>query len=162
MFLNNNNLSRVFATEDKGYMVACVFAAVIAVLLLWPVKGAHAIDISDNPMETQVQSAAANIMFVLDNSGSMDWEFMTSSTDGKFEGNIEYLFDDPGDNNYPAWDGNGTILTGANRGKWKSQWSGYNKVFYDPSMVYLPWPQTSSYAFIDADISTPMSNPVNA
>ena len=48
-----------------------------AAALLWHVEAVHAVQISDNPMETQVQSAAANIMFVLDNSGSMDWEVLT-------------------------------------------------------------------------------------
>ena len=79
-------------------------------------------------MDTQVQSAAANLMFVLDNSGSMDWEFLTEDSDGKFEGSIEYVFDDPGDNTYQSPDSNGTILAGSNRGKWKSQWSGHNKI----------------------------------
>jgi Tfp pilus tip-associated adhesin PilY1 len=113
-------------------------------------------------METQVQSAAANIMFVLDNSGSMDWEFLTEGTSGKFEDIIEYLFDNPGDNTYPTSNSNGTILSNSNRGKWKSQWSGYNKIFYDPNTAYLPWPQTTTNPHADADISTPRSNPVDA
>jgi hypothetical protein len=114
-------------------------------------------------METQVQSAAANIMFILDNSGSMDWEYLTQGTDGKFEGNIEYVFDsDPGDNTYPTSDSNGTILSGSDRGKWKSQWSGYNKIYYNPNTAYLPWPQTTTNPFADADISNPRSNPANA
>ena len=108
-----------------------------AALLLCHVNTARAVQISDEPMETQVQSAAANIMFMLDNSGSMDWEFLTEGTDGKFEGNIEYVFDDPGDNNYATSSSNGTILTGSDRAKWKSQWSGYNKMFYNPNTAYL-------------------------
>ena len=33
-------------------------------------------------MDTQLQAAPANIMFVIDDSGSMDWEFMTSEASG--------------------------------------------------------------------------------
>ena len=128
------------------FTAACLF-------LLNPV---YAIQISDDPMDTQVQSAAANIMFILDNSGSMDWEFLTEDTDGKFEGNIEYVFDDPGDNNYQTSNSNGTILTGSSRAKWKSQWSGYNKIYYNPTMDYLPWPQTENFPFTDADTGNPI------
>ena len=36
------------------------------------------VSISDNPLETQIQAAPANIMFVMDDSGSMDSEIMSS------------------------------------------------------------------------------------
>jgi len=162
MFLKIMDLRRLFISKGRSYICPRAVWMIFTVSLLLSFNVVHAVEISDNPMETQVQSAAANIMFVLDDSGSMDWEFMTGSTDGKFEGDIEYLFDDPGgDNNYPTSDGSGTILTGSNRGKWKSQWSGYNKVFYDPSTVYLPWPNSSDHSFANANISTPRSNPVD-
>lgn len=117
------------------------------------------IDISDDPMDTKVQAAPPNIMFILDNSGSMDWEFMTTESDGVFSGN-EYLFPDPGDNNYPASSGNGNILSSANRDLWKSQWAGYNKVFYAPNSTYTPWPSTTTYTMPDANLQTPYSNPI--
>ena len=40
-------------------------------------------DISDIPLSNLVRAAPANIMFVLDDSGSMDWEFITTENDGK-------------------------------------------------------------------------------
>ena len=117
---------------------------------------AGAISISDSPMETLVQAAPPNIMFVLDDSGSMDWEFMTEETDGKF-GSYEYLFDDAGnDNTYDPSDGNGTILSGVYRKRWKSQWYGYNKIFYNPNVNYTHWPGMS-----DASTTTPRCNPYN-
>ena len=82
----------------------------------FPPPYAEGLDISDVPLEVKILSAPPNIMFVLDNSGSMDWEFITDDTDGKFEGNIEYLFDDPGDNNYKPPDSNGSVLPVAKRG----------------------------------------------
>ena len=117
-----------------------VWAGVAAVAILMAGGMVHAVDISDSPMDTKVEPAPPNIMFVYDNSGSMDWETMTQDTDGVFEGTYEYLFDDPGDNAYSTGSSNGTILTGSNRGKWKSQWHGYNKIFYNPDQDYLPWP----------------------
>jgi hypothetical protein len=157
-----NYLRRLYIVSGKNNIRAKAMLTLISALLVCPINTARAINISDEPMETQVQSAAANIMFILDNSGSMDWEFLTTGSDGKFEGNIEYLFDDPGDNNYDTGSSNGTILTGADRAKWKSQWSGYNKVYYDPDTAYLPWPQTPTNPHVDADVSNPRSNPANA
>ncbi|MCP4629394.1 MAG: hypothetical protein GY850_38700 [bacterium] len=148
--------------KTKKWIISRSVRALIAAVSLGLLNPAYAIQISDDPMDTQVQSAAANLMFVLDNSGSMDWEFLTEDDDGKFEGNIEYLFDDPRDNTYQSPDSNGTILAGSNRAKWKSQWSGHNKIYYDPSTDYLPWPQTDNYPFTDADTGNPRSNPVNA
>ena len=122
------------------------------------------IDISDDPMDTKVQAAPPNIMFILDNSGSMDWEFMTQENNGKFSISgtpHEYLFPDPGDNTYPASDGNGTALVGTDREYWKSQWSGYNKIYFNPHSSYTPWPTTSTYTMNNADLKTPYSNPVH-
>ncbi|MBW2079020.1 MAG: hypothetical protein JRI71_16015 [Deltaproteobacteria bacterium] len=107
-------------------------------------------DISDIPLTTLVRAAPANIMFVLDDSGSMDWEFITSENDGLFLGK-RYVFNDPGDNLY--WG----VLSGTDRLRWKSQWSGYNKMYYDPTTSYDPWPNLT-----DADPDTPRSHPVHA
>ncbi|MBU1193842.1 MAG: hypothetical protein KKD32_03875 [Proteobacteria bacterium] len=118
-------------------------------------------DISDDPMDTKVQAAPPNIMFILDNSGSMDWEFMTTESDGVFSGN-EYLFPNPGDNVYSASDSNGTILSSSNRDLWKSQWSGYNKIYYSPHSIYTPWPATSTHNLGNASLQTPYSNPIHS
>ena len=116
---------------------------------------AQCMDISDSPMDTRVQAAPPNIMFVLDNSGSMDWEFMTPESEGKFDDH-EYVFDDPGDNTYTSG-GNSDILSSSDRLYWKSQWSEYNRIYYNPHSEYLPWPNLS-----DANLTQPRSNPANA
>ena len=115
------------------------------------------LDISDVPLDARFQGAPSVIMFVLDDSGSMDWEFMTQEDDGKFQGH-EYVFDDPGDNVYSSQSQSGDILSrGTSRRQWKSQWSGYNKMYYDPNVDYEPWPTLS-----DADPDNPRSHPNNA
>ncbi len=109
-------------------------------------------DISDIPLNTLVQAAPPNIMFVLDDSGSMDWEIITEENDGLFEGEY-YVFDNPGDNLYSDYN----ILSGTDRLKWKSQWAGYNKMYYDPTTSYDPWPDRT-----DADPNTPRSHPMHS
>ncbi len=126
---------------------------------------AAGLTISDTPLDTQLQPAPANIMFVLDDSGSMDWEFMTENDDGKFyiagsppgDDLYEYVFDDPGDDVYPVWSSNGDILSGSYRGRWKSQWSGYNKMYYNPRAKYDPWPTLAN-----ADPGNPRSHPYHS
>lgn len=111
-----------------------------------------ALDISDVPLVTQVPAATPNLMFVLDDSGSMDWEFMTSEANGIFT-NKYYVFDNPGDNVYD----NSTILSGADRRQYRSQWSGYNKLYYSPTSIYAPWPTRPN-----ADPANPRSHPTSA
>jgi len=125
---NIRYIGRFYVLNGKKNISTMAILTFFTALLVCHINTARAVNISDEPMETQVQSAAANIMFILDNSGSMDWEFLTEGTDGTFEGDIEYLFDDPGgDNTYSTYFSVGTILTGSDRGKWKSQWSGITK-----------------------------------
>ena len=112
-------------------------------------------DPSSVPLSAVKRAAPPLIMFVLDDSGTMDWEFMTEEdlTEedcGKFQG-YEYVFDNPGDNVF-----SGDILSGTGRLKWKSQWSGYNKLYYDPTVTYEPWPTLN-----DAHPDTPRSHPIN-
>jgi hypothetical protein len=140
-----------------------ILMAFAAYLLVQPAHQAEAVNISDDPMETKVVTAPPNIMFILDNSGSMDWEFMvkkkmdgTFTADGRFENDYGYLYDS-GDNLFSTSNVYGHIVSGANRLKWLSQWSGWNKMYYNPAMTYMPWPTMP-----DASTSTPRSNPANA
>ncbi len=129
----------------------------------------YAEEFSNDPMETKIQAAPANIMFVLDNSGSMDWEFMTPENDGEFH-DERYVFD-ISDNQYSD------ILTGSKLLEWKSQWAGYNKIYYNPATTYHPWPRWEEMDSTkaadgttisaggtlpphEADIKEPRSNPV--
>ncbi|NOX33910.1 MAG: hypothetical protein GXP56_09265 [Deltaproteobacteria bacterium] len=127
-------------------------------VVLYSTRG-FCIAISDDPMDTKVQAAPPNIMFILDNSGSMDWEFMTQESNGVFSNN-EYLFPNPGDNNYTSGSYD-DVLSDADRGLWKSQWSGYNKIFYNPLSKYTPWPATTTYSMNNAGLKTPYSNPIH-
>jgi type IV pilus assembly protein PilY1 len=127
-------------------------------------KAVHAeIDLADAPMFTRIQPPPANIMILLDDSGSMDWEFMTDESGcgsgGGYDGLFEcyyYIFDDPGDNNGlgSVRPDNRTILSPDDRKKWKSQWSGYNRMYYNPRSEYPPWPTKPP-----ADTVRPRSHP---
>jgi type IV pilus assembly protein PilY1 len=136
-----------FTAVNADHIIEAQFSAVAP-----PPDPTDCIDISDTPLDARFRAAPANIMFVLDDSGSMDWEIMTDESDGLFEGH-RYVFDNPGDNVYS----DAYILSGDERKKWKSQWSGHNKMYYNPQTLYEPWPNKSP-----ADISTPRSHPHHA
>jgi type IV pilus assembly protein PilY1 len=103
---------------------------------------AACVDIADVPLDSAAFAATANVMFILDDSGSMDWEMMTDEQPEGVFGDIEYVFDDPSnDNYYNSSNTYGTIPDPSQRRQWKSQWSGYNKIYYDPSAIYEPWPR---------------------
>jgi hypothetical protein len=111
------------------------------------------LDISDTPLDARYRAAPANIMFVMDDSGSMDWTFMTDDGDGLFrtDGNTyRYVFDDAGDNARDGW----ILPRGNRRMHWQSQWYEYNRIYYNPNVDYQPWPTLDN-----ADPDNPRSHP---
>lgn len=130
--------------------------AALMILFMFPIT-AGAIDISDVPLDTQLKAAAANFMIVLDDSGSMDWEIMTKDQDGLVtigNADYEYLFNDPAGYNLYTSGNNSQMLTGTNRLYWKTQWSGYNSLYYNPKITYAPW-----FGQPNASTTTPKSHP---
>ncbi|MGD9307728.1 MAG: PilC/PilY family type IV pilus protein [Desulfosarcina sp.] len=120
-------------------------------------QAAPCIDLSDIPLDALEQEAPGMIMFVLDDSGSMDWEVMTPPTAGEgglFDG-MEYIFSDPGDDVYD-WRENIEDFD-THRMMWMSQWSGYNGMYYNPDTDYTPWPTLAN-----ADVDNPRSHPMTA
>jgi hypothetical protein len=118
------------------------------------------VDISDIPMDARFSAAAANIMFVIDDSGSMDWEMMTPEAEGMFQAGgsgtqYRYVFPDAGDNLYS------NVLASGKRMYWKSQWKGYNRIFYNPDQTYDPWPKNGS-TMAQADPDNPRSHPMRS
>lgn len=142
--------------------LCCFFISLFAVswitFIYSPLVCAVSVDIADVPLDVQLQASAPNIMFGIDDSGSMDWEILTNESDGLFTiGNTgyEYVFDNPGDNLYTS----GVysyVIAGDNRRYWKSQWSEYNKMYYDPKVTYKPWHSDMPDADPDMVRSHPM------
>lgn len=155
-------------TYRDGYIDKHIMALVLVFIVLFLTLPARAIDISNTPLDVTYKTAAPAVMIVLDDSGSMDWEFMTPEEHGTFHttdssSNIIqniYLFADPGDDQYlPKYH----RLNDEDRRLWKSQWSGYNTLFYTPQTLYSPWPNPSGSGNLDnASTTAPRSNPMVA
>ena len=93
------------------------------------------VDASEIPASTARKPAPPMIMFLLDDSGSMDWEFMTNESSQLYKSRL-YVYHYPGDARVYG----DTALTNAQRLEWKSQWAKYNKIYFDPKVSYSPWP----------------------
>jgi type IV pilus assembly protein PilY1 len=103
--------------------------------------GDDCLTISDIPLETLADPAPPLIVFVLDDSGSMDWDIMTSEKNGTYRGasgDLFYYVFDASDNKY------GNVQeksTNKNKRYYQTQWYEINRIYYNPAMTYEPWPK---------------------
>lgn len=136
------------------------------------------ITIDDQPVETQIKGAPANIMFIIDDADSMDNEVSTleaGSEGTEFDG-VEYLYGIEGDyvsscgnddcsDNTKALNAADCLGEGGpsdpGRGAWKALWYEYNKVYYNPTITYTPWPTAAGGTMSEADPDLPYSHPID-
>ena len=100
----------------KKYALKMLVYTLVGMLAM-PVGGlpvaqaASCMDIADIPLESMEEEGPGLIMFVVDDSGSMDWSTMvdpSNEASGVFH-NYEYVFIDPGDDLFKT-DSNGDNL----------------------------------------------------
>jgi type IV pilus assembly protein PilY1 len=99
------------------------------------------IDLADEPLEVSSMGAPGMIMFVYDNSGSMAWSLMTNEPNGLFHtpntsDGYGYLYEEEADYSTTYGD---VLQNSADDMRWRTQWGGYNKVYYRPDIAYEPW-----------------------
>ncbi|CAA0109382.1 Type IV pilus biogenesis factor PilY1 [Zhongshania aliphaticivorans] len=103
------------------------------------------------------QSAEPNVMYILDDSGSMHFEIMPDSL---IEDTARYIFPRASgvyggsdyDNRVPTVDDNSAYnaMTRSNY---------FNKIYYDPSVTYRPWAKSDGTSYPDATPSCAYHNP---
>ena len=95
----------------------------------------------NEPLITTIHHAPANIHFVMDDSGSMDWEFMTTDSDGLYytSGWRYYVYYENSYGYYDNVDNNYSSYHVAPKDHWKPRYHGYNRLFYNPAVTYTPW-----------------------
>lgn len=138
------------------------------------------LDLADTPMLALVKSPPANLMFVLDESGSMTYEILIKGQyDGRYPSPLDtstdkvngfcYIFDYLGDNAY-EWDDadardekyNLRYMLAEYRTFWKSQYYGENVMYYNPHVDYDPWTSYGEVTFADADKDKPKPHPTKS
>lgn len=142
-------------------------------------SAAHSVDISDQPMLSVMKPPPANIMFLIDNSQSMNFEILLEGTpQGLFYRDSDplkvgfaYLFGydaldlgsevdsivDLGDNLKRKYYRKRTDLA---KRYWETRCNGYNRLYYNPHAYYLPWPRTKNHPDLgNASLTAPLLNP---
>jgi type IV pilus assembly protein PilY1 len=122
-------------------------------------------DLSDTPMFTRVLPPPANIMFLLDDSGSMSFEILVRGAyDGRYPNpgsdGFCFVFDDLGDNVYSSKNDPDRYVFAEGRKLWKTQWHQVNAMYYNPNVTYTPWPSYGNTTFLDANLDKPSSHPL--
>jgi type IV pilus assembly protein PilY1 len=160
-----------------------VLALTLGVAALTAAGGASA-DLAQQPL-TLAGVAKPNVIVVIDDSGSMDWEVLFPTESGQLHWNFDsdlpvddtgayytttqgraysYLFPNgtgSGNKSYPITSSNGHPL--APRPEYAfARSSAFNAQFYDPSVTYKPWPDQGGYTFADADPKAALSDPTVA
>ena len=183
-FANTEDLimkPRKYVTYARLLRQARRFGIVGATFLLMAMptsSPATPLDLSSAPLFL-TGSVQPNILFVVDDSGSMDWNMMTSETDGVMyltAGGATtlytYVFPQV-DNNYGSTSFYGRILPSeaavaaaagmpADRhGVWRGRFSGYNTMYYNPNVTYTPWQgvDAAGVAFANATPTSARLNP---
>ena len=108
-----------------------------------------------------------NIFFLVDDSGSMDWGLMTDQRDGIVNLGCDYYYTQPAaDNDYfyivPTEEALiAQTIAAPYGGVWRAWNPEYNKVYYDPSITYTPWPGTdvNGIAYGNANPAAALVNP---
>jgi type IV pilus assembly protein PilY1 len=121
----------------------------------------EAVELADVPLELKSRAAPGLITLVLDNTRNMYYTIMTSEGNGTYwVGNKSYEILFPEHTFAGA-----TVLPYEYRSHWKTQWSGFNTMYYNPDVTYVPWPRwnhlgvSGSPASEHADPDNPRKHP---
>ncbi|WP_171040090.1 pilus assembly protein [Marinobacter shengliensis] len=149
----------------KNLFQQTIQACLVALFVGWPVAG-WSTTVGDRPLFIDA-AVDHNLMFVVDDSGSMDFEVLAPAVGVASEEVESYIFN-PGKEtgSYPNanYVTGKTILGSAYFRDFTRQYyylrsADYNLQFYDPSAEYSPWPSTSTNSFGDADPENAMLDP---
>lgn len=130
--------------------IACSFCATAVI----PAQAA--LNIPDTPLQTSV-SAEPNVMMILDDSGSMQWEVMPDNITYN-----EYLYPRPNNVYGGSTYNNVAVDTNANnRYSRLMRSAGNNKVYYDPTVTYIPWSRADGSLWPNAVPTAAYNNPAD-
>ncbi|CAD85658.1 MULTISPECIES: pilus assembly protein [Nitrosomonas] len=148
----------------KTIRTAMGIRLLMALFILVPIRTEAALSLSDVPLFLTT-AVDPNIIFTLDDSGSMQFEIMPddlipSTNSNSNTGDVRFV--------YPVREGtyggstysNYVVGFDANNGYTaKLRSSHVNTIYYDPTVRYLPWSKADGSLMIDAKITCAPHNP---
>jgi type IV pilus assembly protein PilY1 len=118
-------------TSSVHTQFASAIALTLSILLFNPMAHAASVALATSPLATSTTSTVKpNVLFVLDNSGSMDWDHM------------------------PDDDGDGGSAVTFNYGYYGLRSSQCNQVYYDPNTTYQPPIKADGTLYADASFTS--------
>jgi type IV pilus assembly protein PilY1 len=156
----NTYLKRLRCGHGLRVRITGIFALTAAVLFCI-ILPAHGVDLADAPLFTKINPPPTNLMILQDDSGSMTFEILVRGAyDGEFPNpaysstqGFAYVFDNMGDGYNLS--GDWRQMDDETRKYWRSQWHEVNAIYYNPNLVYGPWPD-----FTAADPDEPYVHPL--
>jgi len=140
-------------------------SGLVAMFIAAPATGWSA-SVTDRPLFIDA-AVDHNLMFVVDDSGSMDYEVIAPEVGVASAFDSGYIFY-PGDESGSYGNGRqyktGKRLVSNNFRNFEKRYyylrsPGYNLQYYDPNVDYSPWPSTSSRTFTNASITNAELDP---
>lgn len=135
--------------SGKHIASTLVTAAATIVIVAGATADAAPGTLSDAPLFL-TNPVEPNVLFLVDDSGSMDWGLMTDEREGLVLLGCEYYYTQPAsDNDYfyivPTEEGlKAQGIAAPYGGVWRSWNAAYNRIYYDPRVTYTPWPGLDS------------------
>lgn len=143
------SIAHRFPLKRTSVMVLCALMTHMTVV--------EAVTIPLVPLQA-INSAEPNIMMILDDSGSMQWEAMPDEIT-----HISYLYPPPSNLYGGSTYGNVAVDTSStNRYARLLRSAGVNKVYYDPTITYIPWSNPDGSLWPNAVPTAALNNPANA
>lgn len=148
-------------TEGKKSFVGIAKNPILMLLLAYAGFAIGATDVANSPIPVELNAAQVqpNIMFTLDDSGSMHWEFLP-------EQDMHYsIFLHPRPNSpYGGSDYTNQVPTfdDDNVHNYFGRSAANNKMYYNPNITYKPWAKSDGTLMPDAPPTAAPYNPASA
>lgn len=144
--------------DKRWRLVKCLFGAAL-VVMIW--TGIALSEVSQVPLFL-TSRVDPNVLFLIDDSGSMQFEIMPDDYTfwGITRGSNPFVF--PRYNNvYGSSDYTNNVVTVDNNAPYNAlaRSPQFNKVYYDPSVTYLPWVKSDKTRYPDASPSCALHSP---
>ncbi|WP_431474727.1 PilC/PilY family type IV pilus protein [Marinobacter sp. KM021] len=135
----------------KNFFRQGLKSSLVAMFVAWPAIGWSA-TVADRPLFIDA-AVDHNLMFVIDDSGSMDYEVIAPSVGVQGDITNYYLFDPGYDRPYKDGDRLYNSWYSFQKRYYYLRSGTYNLQYYDPGAEYKPWPSGANNTFADADIT---------
>ena len=139
-------VTKLMNKANNAFRIATSAALVTATLLSSSTGAAAPGTLADTPLFLS-NSVEPNILFLLDDSGSMSWGLITPESDGVMRVDACTYYDAQPSPDADSTDIPPTPESLAARGiaapyggVWRAWNKDYNKIYYDPAVTYTPWP----------------------